>query len=146
MMCKNDAFVTKIVNTRLTKFSWPFLPPTKGCQVLPPCLPLGSSVAFSFISKKATIRKVLTTQHSVEIVPQNKHWIAFNMDDDYQRSREKLPLLIHHHFNCLQSRTIRDNYSLALNGPLGATRVFRQFEHFTCYQEKSKNMFYLSSL
>ena len=38
MMCKNDAFVTKIVNTRLTKFSWPFLPPTKGCQVLPPCI------------------------------------------------------------------------------------------------------------
>ena len=34
---KNDAFVAKIVNMRLTKISWPFLPPTKGCQVLPPC-------------------------------------------------------------------------------------------------------------
>ena len=38
-MRKNDAFVAKIVNTRLTKiFMVFFLPPTKGCQVLPPCL------------------------------------------------------------------------------------------------------------
>ena len=34
---QNDAFVAKIVNMRLTKISWPFLPPTKGCQVLTPC-------------------------------------------------------------------------------------------------------------
>ena len=48
-------------------------------------------MAFSFVSKKATMRKVLTTQPSVEIVPQNKHCIAFNMDDHNQRSRKNYP-------------------------------------------------------
>ena len=37
------------------------------------------------------MRKVLTTQPSVEIVPQNKHCIAFNMDDQNQRSRKNYP-------------------------------------------------------
>ena len=37
IMHKNDAFVAKIVNTRLTKFVWPFLPLPKGCQLLQPC-------------------------------------------------------------------------------------------------------------
>ena len=35
-MRKNDAFVAKIVNTRLTKLFWPFLLSPKGCQLLPP--------------------------------------------------------------------------------------------------------------
>ena len=33
---KNDAFVAKIANTRLTKVLWPFLLSPKGCQLLPP--------------------------------------------------------------------------------------------------------------
>ena len=32
---KNDAFLSKIANTRLTKVLWPFLPSQKGCQLLP---------------------------------------------------------------------------------------------------------------
>ena len=36
---KNDAFVAKIANTRLTKVSWPFLPSPKGCQLLQPGIP-----------------------------------------------------------------------------------------------------------
>ena len=36
---QNDAFVAKVVYTHLTKIFIliSFLPPTKGCQVLPPC-------------------------------------------------------------------------------------------------------------
>ena len=34
---KNDAFVTKIANTRPQKFLWPFLPSPKSCQLMPPC-------------------------------------------------------------------------------------------------------------
>ena len=35
---KNYAFVAKIVNTRLAKVFWSFLPSPKGCQLLPPWL------------------------------------------------------------------------------------------------------------
>ena len=34
---QNDAFVAKLIYTRLTKTLWPFLPSPKGCQLLPPC-------------------------------------------------------------------------------------------------------------
>ena len=44
---KNDAFVAKIVNTRLTKGFMAILPPPKSCQVLPPCPKETSSTAFS---------------------------------------------------------------------------------------------------
>ena len=49
---KNDAFVAKIVNMRLTKiFMVFFLPPTKGCQVLPPCLVDNSTYSKPYQSK-----------------------------------------------------------------------------------------------
>ena len=35
---KNDKYVAKIANRRLTKILWPFLRSPKGCQLLPPCL------------------------------------------------------------------------------------------------------------
>ena len=33
---QNDAFVAKLIYTRLTKTLWPFLPSPKGCPLLPP--------------------------------------------------------------------------------------------------------------